>query len=88
MLPGPNKYGSFQCPCCGYYTFDEPSGGSYALCEVCFWEDDPIQLDTPDSCGANQVSLQEAQQNYAEFGVSEREFTRYIRAPYADELPD
>lgn len=34
-----------KCPCCGYYTFDEKPSGTYDICEVCFWEDDPIQLD-------------------------------------------
>lgn len=89
MLQGPNKFGSFQCPCCAYHTFDEPSGGSYDICEVCFWEDDPIQLAERDyEGGANKVSLQQAQRNFAEFGVSEPEFKRYVRAPHPDELPD
>ena len=89
MLQGPNKSGSFQCPCCGYYTFDESLEGSYAICAVCFWEDDAIQLAKPDYCGgANQVSLQQAQQNFAAFGVSAPEFKRYVRAAHPDELPD
>lgn len=37
----------YKCPCCGYYTFDERPSGSYDICPVCFWEDDPVQLDDP-----------------------------------------
>ena len=35
----------YKCPCCGFYTFDEKPNGNYDICPVCFWEDDPIQLD-------------------------------------------
>ena len=37
----------FACPCCGYKTFAEQPNGHYDICEVCFWEDDPIQFDDP-----------------------------------------
>lgn len=53
-----NKY---KCPCCGYYTLNEPPNGTYNICPVCFWEDDIVQLDNPDYAnGANKVSLNEA----------------------------
>ena len=46
----------YKCPCCGFYTFDSKLDGTYDICEVCFWEDDPIQLDDPDfEGGANNV---------------------------------
>ena len=49
------------CPACGYLVFDEPVG-SYAICGVCGWEDDPVQLRFPlDGGGANSESLQQAQ---------------------------
>lgn len=52
----------FPCPCCGFLTFDEPPG-SYAICGVCGWEDDHVQLRFPNmSGGANKESLYEAQQ--------------------------
>lgn len=35
----------YKCPCCGFYTFDEKPNGNYDICPVCFWEDDPIQLE-------------------------------------------
>lgn len=48
----------YKCPCCGFYTFDEKPNGNYDICPVCFWEDDPIQLeDNEYEGGANRVSL-------------------------------
>ena len=51
----------YKCPCCGFYTFDEKPNGNYDICPVCFWEDDPIQLeDNEYEGGANRVSLVQA----------------------------
>ena len=51
----------YPCPACGYLAFDEPIG-SYAICGVCGWEDDPVQLRYPlDGGGANTESLQQFQ---------------------------
>ena len=51
----------YPCPACGFEVFDEPSG-SYALCPLCDWEDDQVQLHFPGmSGGANQASLFESQ---------------------------
>ncbi len=48
----------FVCPCCGYKTFAEQLNRHYNICEVCFWEDDPIQFGDPNyEGGANRVSL-------------------------------
>ncbi len=56
-----NKY---KCPCCGNYTLSAESG-SYEVCEICGWEDDPVQLENPDfRGGANTMSLKEAQKEY------------------------
>lgn len=45
----------FACPCCGYKTYLEEPGGTYLICAVCFWEDDPVQLSDPDfEGGANR----------------------------------
>lgn len=58
-------YKKYKCPCCWYYTFDEKANGNYDICEVCFWEDDPIQLENADYVGgANKVSLSEARRNF------------------------
>jgi len=32
---------TYPCPCCGYLVFTEPPG-SYDICSICFWEDDPV----------------------------------------------
>lgn len=77
----------YKCPCCGYYTFDNKPDGSYDICKVCFWEDDPIQLEDPTyEGGANKVSLIQAKENYKEFGACEREMIPRVRKPYPDEL--
>ena len=77
------------CPCCGYLTFDDDSPGSYDICEVCFWEDDPVQFEDPTyEGGANDVSLEEARRNYTEFGACSREFIKNVRKPNPDEIPE
>jgi Cysteine-rich CPCC len=49
------------CPCCGFLTLEQEYG-SYSICPVCGWEDDPVQLANPSSGGgANKQSLAEAQ---------------------------
>jgi hypothetical protein len=49
------------CPCCGFLTL-EGEYGSYAICPVCGWEDDGVQLANPASAGgANTRSLADAQ---------------------------
>jgi hypothetical protein len=64
----------FTCPCCGYRTLKGPPG-SYDICHVCFWEDDLVQLSDPwFPCGANAVSLADAQQNYRLHGAMEMRF--------------
>ncbi|MBW8359029.1 MAG: hydrolase [Weeksellaceae bacterium] len=79
----------FACPCCGYKTFGEKPNGSYDICEVCFWEDDPIQLAHPKyNGGANRVSLKQGQKNFIEFGACEREMITNVRQPTKDEQRD
>jgi hypothetical protein len=44
------------CPCCGAKTIAEV--GEYEICDVCDWEDDPMQRENPDDAlGANTMSL-------------------------------
>ena len=51
------------CPCCGEGLVEE--GHNYDVCDVCCWEDDPVQFEDPDyRGGANHISLNEARQNY------------------------
>ena len=68
----------YPCPCCGHLTLLEP--GSYELCAVCYWEDDPNQLRWPNTAqGANAVSLIEAQRAYAEPGAMSAPFLGLVR---------
>jgi Cysteine-rich CPCC len=54
----------YTCPCCGYRTLSD-STGSYEICEICGWEDDPVQLRWPGyRGGANHESLCEAQRAF------------------------
>lgn len=79
----------FTCPCCGYKILSEKQRGSHELCPVCFWEDDGTQFDDPKlNGGANLVSLKQAQQNYIEFGASEKRFLQNVRKPTSDEVKD
>ncbi|WP_334748438.1 CPCC family cysteine-rich protein [Phytobacter diazotrophicus] len=49
-----NKHST--CLCCGKRTLEER--GSYEICAVCGWEDDPVQSADPDFAGgANSLSL-------------------------------
>lgn len=51
------------CPVCGKYEFEEK--GDYDICEVCNWENDPLQTAEPDyKGGANHMSLNEAREAY------------------------
>jgi hypothetical protein len=61
------------CPCCGHLTLGGKGYGNWDICEVCFWEDDLLQLADPTfDGGANDPSLAEAQRNFVEFGAVER----------------
>jgi hypothetical protein len=52
------------------------------LCPVCFWEDAPGDARYN---GSNQVSLVEAQRNFAKFGACERCYQNAVRHPLHDE---
>src|ERR1700760_1100484 len=78
----------FACPCCGYLTLLEKPPGTYAICEVCFWEDDPVQFaDQAYEGGANVVSLAKARENYRTMKVCDPRFASEVRAPRPDEVP-
>ena len=49
----------YKCPCCVENTLSDEGG--FELCDVCDWQDDPLQRDDPtDNMGANSLSLNEA----------------------------
>lgn len=78
----------FVCPCCGHFTLTQPGIGTFEICPVCGWENDNVQYEDPDfPAGANEVSLNEARQNYAEFGAATRSLLRLVRPPLPDEIP-
>lgn len=79
----------FTCPCCGYKTLDEEPPGTYAICSICYWEDDEVQFDDPDySGGANTPSLRQAQKNYMLFGASEKRCVEFVRKPDENDVKD
>jgi hypothetical protein len=79
---------NFTCPCCGYLTFTEWPG-SYDVCPICHWEDDPVQLLDPwYGGGANRPSLREAQIAYSLNGAMELRFRRNVRAPTLEDRRD
>lgn len=79
---------AFPCPCCGHRVFGEQPG-SYAVCPVCFWEDDVVQLRWSDcSGGANRPSLMQAQRNYQRFGAMEERFISHVRGATEGEPVD
>jgi hypothetical protein len=72
------------CVCCGHSTAGEL--GSSAICPVCFWEDDLVQLRWPTlGGGANDASLIDAQCNFEATGSSELGVARYVRPARDDE---
>ncbi|MBA3471544.1 MAG: hypothetical protein H0T53_18060 [Herpetosiphonaceae bacterium] len=82
-----NRLTRYPCPCCGFLTLEER--GCWDICDVCFWEDDPLQADDPKFWGgANKMSLYEAQVAYKEIGAKEERVKQYVRSPTPDEIPD
>ncbi len=75
----------YPCPCCGYLVFRMQPGGN-ERCPICLWQDDLAQLRFPRLPGsANHVSLDEAQHNFADFGVAERRRRGEGRVPLAED---
>jgi hypothetical protein len=82
-----SKHNKYSCLCCRHYTLPEKAGGTYLICPVCFWEDDPLQFHKRElNGGANPVSLKEAQKNYEEFGACERVMLIHVLRPLKNEL--
>lgn len=78
----------YACPCCEHLTLTEQPPGTFAICPVCFWEDDDVQFKDPMSTsGANQISLVEARRNFREFGAVMEQFRGQVRPPTPEETP-
>jgi hypothetical protein len=83
------KKARHTCPCCGYKPLDDNSPGSHLICEICFWEDDPVQFEDPGfRGGANAVSLKQAQRNFAAFGCTEEKFLDLVRPASSKDVRD
>ena len=69
----------YPCPVRGYLVFDGPPG-SYAICPICFWEDDIVQLGFPlMDGGANRLSLHQSQQEFMRTGACEFRLKGHVR---------
>ena len=80
-----SKLQKYRCSCCGFNTLDSVPG-NFDICPVCYWEDDNIQRDDPNyRGGANDMSLNEARQNYKNIGAISSDFLEYVRLPLEDE---
>jgi Cysteine-rich CPCC len=78
----------YPCPVCGYLVLDEPPG-SFAICPICFWEDDIVQLGFPLMAGgANRLSLHQAQQEFMRSGACEFRLTGHVRPATASDKRD
>jgi excinuclease UvrABC ATPase subunit len=63
-----------KCPCCKYRTLEEKNISD--ICEVCYWEDDGSEELNIESL-ANNMSLEEAQENFKKIGACEKELIQY-----------
>ncbi|QWG62484.1 CPCC family cysteine-rich protein [Bacillus mycoides] len=78
----------YTCPCCGYRTIEEPQG-TYEICNICYWEDDPVQFNDHDfEGGANEPSLRQAQRNFIVFGACEEYFVESVRKATSEDVKD
>jgi hypothetical protein len=79
----------YTCPCCGYKTLEEEPSGTYEICKICYWEDDPVQFNDHDyEGGANEVSLRQAQKNFIAFGACEECCVGSVRKPASGDAKD
>jgi hypothetical protein len=77
---------TYPCPCCRLKTLSEKPPGTYEVCPVCYWEDDPVQFENEEYAGgANRVSLLTARENYHAFGACSEEHRSAVRPPTEEE---
>lgn len=57
----------FRCRCCGSRCLEETALGTYEICPICGWEDDPVQsADIERTGGANGGSLRDQRRSHLE----------------------
>jgi hypothetical protein len=62
--------------------------GTWLICEVCWWEDDPVQFEDPEyRGGANGPSLNEARRYFRTIGFSGPEHLARMRREDPSRLP-
>ncbi|MBD5129410.1 MAG: hypothetical protein HDT43_05750 [Ruminococcaceae bacterium] len=78
----------YKCPCCDFFTFDEPIENSVGdICPVCYWEIDPFVHDEDKPSGANHgLSLNDCRDNFLRFGACTEKMAKYTRKPLGVEL--
>lgn len=76
------------CPCCGYRTLDKNM--LFHVCEICYWEDDPIQSLDPDYVGGanGDITLRDAQQNFQTCGACHPKYADDVRKPNESDEKD
>lgn len=79
----------FPCPCCGYIVFHERPPAD-EICPICSWQEDAVSLldMTIEAGGPNDVSLVQAQKNFAAFGASEERLKKHVRSPLPSDRRD
>jgi Cysteine-rich CPCC len=75
----------YPCPCCGHLTLPEPAG-SFEICPVCFWQDDPVDNEDTEVTGPNHLRLSVARDNFRRIGAAEARVVPFVRPPRPDEI--
>ena len=50
--------------------------GGYEICPVCYWEDET--LEDGNVSGANSMILQQARENFKEFGACDKKMLKHV----------
>lgn len=67
---------------------ERPPPGTYSICPVCGWEDDPVQYDDPDHEGGGNVeSLNQVRAAFDAWRIAGMSPDSRRRAPLAEERP-
>lgn len=73
------------CECCGYRSITQ----EFEICDVCLWTHDEYQIAHPDDSGANgDLTLRQAQQNFALSGKCSPKYNDLDRIPGPDDERD
>jgi len=77
----------FICDCCASSSLYKEPPDSCEICPVCEWQQDSVQYSDPDlDSGPNQVSLNQARENFKNFGASDLRFISTERKKWNAQL--